>query len=92
MCVEHMKHTHRRDGMFLCNLRCLLIKLSNTGGKHTERRALCGRLGNQTLLRGECDFHTHVTLWLSVCVCVVNETLKVIVRKTQISSPQILCQ
>lgn len=40
--------------------------------------------------------HTHVTLWhsmftarkLNVCVCQVNETLKVIIRKTQHSSPQ----
>lgn len=64
---------------FKCSLSCLL---SNRGRKNTERCVLYGRLGNQTLLRGECDFHTlcshtntahshtHVTLWLSLYLCV----------------------
>lgn len=64
---------------FKCSLSCLL---SNRGGKNTERSVLCGQLGNQPLLRGECDFHTlcsqtntahshtHVTLWLSLYLCV----------------------
>lgn len=63
---------------FKCSLSCLR---SNRGGKNTERCVLCGRLGNQPLLRGECDFHTlcshtntapltRMSLSGLVCICV----------------------
>ncbi len=42
----------------LISIRMLIMLLVFRRGKHTERRVLCGRLGNQTLLGGECDFHT----------------------------------